>query len=204
MLSVVPDVSRFGPQWVVETTIRGEGRKSRYKRCPRRLAGATFKCQEIEKEMDSVVKSDWAVVAGSDSAVRRLKSAILRQQGFAVAETTSIEAAEGAIDGVSASFTLLVASLDIPDCEGLLESLANLQLRAHNLKIILTSSSSPSPTQLELMRLRGIEFLSLPFSFARFCQTISKLRNSRSPAPFVSDPNFRFPLKQTRPSAMAR
>lgn len=140
--------------------------------------------------MSKPVKYESALVAGADLALRRLTSTILRQQGFVVSEASTIADVRRAFKSSGGSFSLLVASYDLPDSGEILETVLRLRVQSEDLKIVLTSGFSPEPSNLELMRSAGIAFLSLPYSFARFSHTISLLRKRPAPGPAPAEFTF--------------
>ncbi len=114
-----------------------------------------------------------AVVVGDDSALRCLTSAILRQQGFVVAQARSMEEARQTCEHGVDSTALLIASLDARHAENVIGLALGLRAQYPRLKIILTSASSPQKVELEIMQGAGISFLSLPYSFSRFSRAVS-------------------------------
>ena len=114
-----------------------------------------------------------AMVVGDDSALRCLTSAILRQQGFVVAQARLLEEARQAFDNDGDSTVLLIANLDTRHAENVIGLALGLRARHQRLKVILTSASSPPRIELEIMQGAGISFLSLPYSFSRFSRAVS-------------------------------
>lgn len=84
-----------------------------------------------------------------------------------------MEEAKQAFDNDGDSTALLIASLDARHAENVIGLALGLRARHHQLKVILTSASSPPGIELEIMQGAGISFLSLPYSFSRFSRAVS-------------------------------
>ncbi len=117
--------------------------------------------------------SETALVVGDDPAVRRLTATILRQQGFGVIEARSMLEAGQRFAGGGDAIVLLIASLDAHEDDNVLAAVLRLIRRYGQLHVILTSTSSPDASDVEIMQAVGIRFLSLPFSFGRFSRAVA-------------------------------
>jgi DNA-binding NtrC family response regulator len=121
------------------------------------------------------------MVVAKDPSLRGLTSAILRQKGFAVREAPSLESEEEVFAGCGESLSLLVVNTDGHDQELMLGVIQRLRNRMDEIRVVLTSASSPEPLDLEAMHATGICFLSLPYSFARFSQAVNLLPKIKAP-----------------------
>lgn len=115
------------------------------------------------------------MVVAAEPLLRRLTSAILRQQGFSVSEVSTMKAVEISLSDADSTVGLLMATFDNRDQDVVLSTVLRLQKQDARLKIILASAFSPSLEILGQINDAGIPFLSLPCSFARFSQLIASL-----------------------------
>jgi hypothetical protein len=89
-----------------------------------------------------------AMVVAKDPSLRGLTSAILRQKGFAVREAPSLESEEEVFAGCGESLSLLVVNTDGHDQELMLGVIKRLRIRMDEIRVVLTSASSPEPLDL--------------------------------------------------------
>jgi DNA-binding NtrC family response regulator len=115
-----------------------------------------------------------ALVVGEDPSLRRLTSAILRQQGFVVREACSMQGAAQTIQEAREPIELFIAHFDAHNLETVLETACRLRAGSRSLKLILTSACTPDAVTFEFMGKAGITFLSLPYSYSRFDQALSR------------------------------
>lgn len=138
-------------------------------------------------------KAPIALVVETNTSLRRLTATILRQKSFRVIEARSEQEAEELFMTSPEPVALLLAGYDsTEEASGLALALC-LREQAPDLKILLFGAFAPAERETLHMRLAGIHFLSLPFSFGRFSQVLGEVRSSSpsfslSQLPFVTVP----------------
>lgn len=106
-----------------------------------------------------------ALVVERDASLRRLTGTILRQDGYRVSESRTVEEAEEWM--VCHRVQLLVVGMDLSGERTGMDLAVRSWERNPGMKIILTGTLGPGEQEMAVMRETGMTFLSLPCSFAR-------------------------------------
>ena len=113
-----------------------------------------------------------ALIVSAQASMRRMTSAILRQQQYAVTEARNVADGESFLMKAS-SLSLVIASLQIQVGDDGLSLALRLRRADQHLAILVISQSAPTVDQTRSMSAAGISCLSQDYSFARFVRAIS-------------------------------
>ena len=110
-----------------------------------------------------------ALVVESDPALRRLTSAIFRQNGYQVHES-SMRSGDWEVEEQERTLDVLVVGMTLDGGQNGLRVARRFWEKNPSLRIIVTGVCRPTTDEMQIVSEARVTFLSLPYSFGRLSQ----------------------------------